>query len=79
MAVFTNGAYWSIESWNAELAEIFNDIYERQKELYVVEYKSDSSMDMYLKRDLQVGISTEGYVGDAYPSFWPRDTRYTIK
>lgn len=79
MAAYTNGAYWSIESWNAELADIFYDIYERQKELYVVEYKSDSSMDMYLKRDLQVGISTEGYVGDAYPSFWPRDTRYTIK
>lgn len=72
MAAFTNGTYWNIESWN-ELAEIFNDIYDMQKELYVVEYKSDSSMDMYLKRELQVGISAEGYVGDGYPIFWPRE------
>ena len=72
MAAFTNGAYWNLESWNG-LAEILNDIYEMQKELYVVEYNSDSSRDVYLKRDLQVGVSAEGYVGDSYPTFWPSE------
>ncbi len=72
MAESTNGVYWNLESWNG-LTEILNDIYEMQKELYVVEYKSDSSLEIYLKRDLQVGISAEGYVGDCYPTFWPSD------
>ncbi len=74
MAAFTNGEYWNLMSWNG-LTEIINDIYELQKELYVVEYKSDSSMDVYLKRDLQVGISAEGYAGDGYPTFWPREIK----
>ncbi len=74
MATYTNGAYWNLENWNG-LMEILNDIYEQQKELYVVEYKSDSSRDIYLKRDLQVGISAGGYVGEGYPTFWPEEIK----
>ncbi|MFT4147097.1 MAG: VWA domain-containing protein [Mobilitalea sp.] len=73
IAAYTNGVYWNLEDWN-EMTEIINTIYELQKELYVVQYKSDASKDMYLKRDLQVEILAEGYAGDGYPSFRPRVT-----
>lgn len=70
MAQNTGGQYWYINDLY-DLQEIFGQIYSEQKELYVVEYESDSSLDSYLSRDLSVQVSGGGCRVKADLSFTP--------
>ncbi|MGN0968832.1 MAG: VWA domain-containing protein [Oscillospiraceae bacterium] len=70
MAQNTGGRYWYIDDLY-DLQEIFDQIYSEQKELYVVEYESDASLDSYLARDLSVQVSGSGYRAKADLSFTP--------
>ena len=60
----TGGKYWYIDDLY-DLQMIFQQIYDEQMEYYVVEYESDSAIDSYATRDLQVQVSGTGYRGQA--------------
>jgi VWFA-related protein len=66
----TGGRYWYIDDLY-DLQEIFNQIYEEQKQLYVVEYDSDASLDSYLTRDLSVQVSGGGCRGSGEMTVTP--------
>lgn len=70
IAASTGGRYWYIDDLY-DLEEIFNQIYTEQKELYVVEYESDSSLDSYATRQVDVSVSGGGYRTSADMSFTP--------
>jgi VWFA-related protein len=66
----TGGRYWYIDDLY-DLEEIFNQIYQEQKQLYVVEYDSDASLDSYLTRDLSVQVSGGGCRGSGEVTVTP--------
>ncbi|HIT66696.1 MAG TPA: VWA domain-containing protein [Candidatus Merdisoma merdipullorum] len=66
----TGGRYWYIDELY-DLEEIFNEIYTEQKKLYVVEYESDSSIDAYQWRQLDIRLSGNGYKGETEFEFEP--------
>lgn len=70
IAQSTGGRYWYIDDLY-DLQQIFSEIYSEQKELYVVEYVSDSNQDQYGARDLQVRVAGNGYKGETQASFQP--------
>lgn len=57
----TGGEYWDISSIN-DIQDILDEIYDKQKELYVVEYESDAKKDAYEARNISCIIKddTEG-------------------
>jgi VWFA-related protein len=75
MAQNTGGRYWYIDDLY-DLQEIFDQIYEEQKQLYVVEYDSDASLDSYLTRDLSVQVSGGGCRGSADVTVTPVHSVY---
>lgn len=70
IATSTGGRYWFISDLY-DLQEIFDQVYAEQKELYMIEYVSDSAADQYAPRDLQVAVRGGGYKGDIVTSFTP--------
>lgn len=70
IATRTGGRYWFISDLY-DLQEIFDQVYAEQKELYMIEYVSDSAADQYAARDLQAAVSGGGYKGDTIASFTP--------
>lgn len=70
MALRTGGQYWFIDDLY-DLEEIFGQVYTQQKELYMVEYVSDSALDAYAPRDLTVQVSGGGHRGEDSMSFTP--------
>lgn len=87
MAHSTNGEYWDINNLY-DLEDIFNTIYQQQKQLYVVEYETDKSAHELGTRDVQLNLCNESYKGECYKVFTPvktikaddkkRDQRYEI-
>ena len=70
MAEGTGGRYWFIDDLY-DLEAIFNQVYTEQKELYMVEYVSDSALDSYTARDITVSVSGGGHRGEDTISFTP--------
>lgn len=70
MASSTNGRYWDIDDLY-DLEEIFNAIYVEQKDLYVIEYESDTDADADAPRDIIVEMNGSGYTADLSTSFTP--------
>lgn len=70
IATSTGGRYWFISDLY-DLQEIFDQVYAEQKELYMIEYVSDSVADQYAPRDLQAAVRGGGYKGDIVTSFTP--------
>lgn len=70
IALNTGGQYWFIDDLY-DLEEIFGQVYTQQKELYLVEYVSDSALDAYAARDLTVQVSGGGHRGSDNMSFTP--------
>ncbi len=85
IAARTGGRYWFIDDLY-DLREIFDQVYEEQKELYVVEYVSDPDADPYARRDIETTVTGGGYKGDTSVSFTPafsvqglkHDSRYEL-
>lgn len=69
----TNGRYWYIDDLY-DLKDIYNEIYQEQMEMYVVEYESDASLDEYLTRNLTVNVMGNGYKGECSSDFTPTKT-----
>lgn len=69
----TNGYYWHIDDIY-DLMQIYNQVYQEQQELYVVEYVSDVSLDEYLQRSLDVVVYGSGCHGNATVAFTPVQT-----
>lgn len=70
MAEQTGGQYWHIDDLY-DLEAIFQAVYTEQMQLYVVEYESDSSLDAYLSRDLEVRVKGEECRGMESFTFTP--------
>ena len=70
IAVSTGGRYWFISDLY-DLQEIYDEIYAEQKDLYMIEYVSDSAVDQYSSRDLTASVSGGGYRGDTTATFTP--------
>lgn len=70
IATSTGGHYWFISDLY-DLQDIFDQVYAEQKELYMIEYVSDSAADQYAPRDLQAAVSGGGYKGDTVTNFTP--------
>lgn len=51
IATETGGRYWDV-SMISDVQNILNEIYSRQKELYTIEYESDSNADPYASRTI---------------------------
>jgi len=75
IAESTGGRYWFIEDLY-DLEDIFNQIYQEQKKLYVVEYESESTYDPYGIRTLDIAVSGGGHKGDNLISFVPTKSIY---
>jgi tetratricopeptide (TPR) repeat protein len=73
MASSTGGNYWYIDNLY-DLSDIYNSIYQDQKDMYVVEYESDASLDAYLTRDLDVELMGNDYKGECSANFTPVKT-----
>lgn len=66
----TGGRYWFISDLY-DLQEIFDQVYAEQKEIYMVEYVSDSAVDQYAFRELEAAVSGGGYRGETVTGFTP--------
>lgn len=66
----TGGRYWFIDDLYS-LEEILDQVYAEQKELYVVEYESDVSIDQYASRGLEVTVAGSGYRAAKEETFQP--------
>jgi len=64
----TGGQFWYVEDLY-ELQQINSNIYAKQKECYVVEYATDSPLDAYSTRTLEVTVTGGGCRGMASASF----------
>ncbi|HEX3075570.1 MAG TPA: VWA domain-containing protein [Lachnospiraceae bacterium] len=73
MASSTGGNYWYIDDLY-DLSDIYNSIYQDQKDMYVVEYESDASLDAYLTRDIDVELMGNDYKGECSANFTPVKT-----
>lgn len=69
----TGGTYWLLEDLD-ELGDVYSQIYARQQTLWVVEYESDSALEQYASREVQVSITGGGYKGELTASFTPART-----
>lgn len=70
IAESTGGRYWYIDDLY-DLEAIFQQIYDEQMDYYIVEYQSDSAVDSYAARDLQVTVSGGGYRGESQLTVTP--------
>ena len=70
MAQQTGGQYWHIDDLY-DLEVIFNQVYDQQMQLYVVEYESDKSLDAYAARDLEVMVDGGSCRGKTSVTFTP--------
>ncbi len=70
IAQSTGGRYWYIDDLY-DLQAIFQQVYTEQKELYVVEYESDSAAGRYAPRTLDVQVSGDGHRASASVNFTP--------
>lgn len=70
MAQQTGGQYWHIDDLY-DLEVIFNQVYDQQMQLYVVEYESDKSLDAYATRDLEVMLDGGSCRGKTSVTFTP--------
>jgi len=73
MAYETNGRYWYIDDLY-DLSEIYLQIYSELQDMYVVEYRSDSSAPTDSQRDLFVEVDGGGYKGEQVSAFIPAKT-----
>ena len=70
IAETSGGKYWHIDNLY-DLSEIYTSVYEKEKDLYVIEYESDSSIDKYATRTVEVTFKGEGYKGSCIGEFTP--------
>lgn len=73
IALSTNGYYWYIDDL-ADMGEIFDEIYEEQKDLYCLEYKSDGSLEQYAQRTVDFIIEDNSVIASLTSSFTPVET-----
>ena len=73
IAFSTNGYYWYIDDL-ADMGDIFDEIYEEQKDLYCLEYVSDTSIDAYLDRNVDFIIGDNKVTANLTASFTPVET-----
>ncbi len=69
----TNGYYWYIDDL-ADLGVIFDEIYREQKDLYCLEYESDSSQMQYAERTVDLILDDEDIWSELSSSFTPVET-----
>ncbi len=67
----TGGQYWNINELQ-DMNEIYNTIYKEQKEMYIIEYKTDASADEYADRGLSVSFKGAGYMEECLVGFTPK-------
>lgn len=66
----TQGHYWYINEL-LSMNEVLSEIYKEQKDMYCVEYISDSSIDAYADRSFQLAIGDDNYGCEVEESFTP--------
>lgn len=73
IASSTNGHYWYIDDL-ADMGDIFDEIYEGQKDLYCLEYESDGSLEQYAGRTVDFIVGDSAVTADLTTSFTPVET-----
>lgn len=66
----SGGKYWYIDDLY-DLSQIYTSAYKQEKDLYVIEYESDKSIDRYATRTVEVGFKGEGFKGNCVREFTP--------
>ena len=85
IAFSTNGYYWYIDDL-ANMGDILEQIYVEQKDLYCLEYVSDTAIGQYQERTVDVNVSDDMVVTELATPFTPvqtlqkqdHDSRYEI-
>lgn len=68
----TGGKYWSINSIS-DMSEVLTEIYEMEKDMYCIEYISDSSVDAYSERSVSCVMSDGTYGSSESATFTPTE------
>ncbi len=69
----TGGMYWDISSVS-DMSTILDSIYTREKNMYCLEYVSDSSADAYAQRDISCVMSDDTFGSSLSTSFTATET-----
>lgn len=70
IAESTGGFYTDIRNIS-ELKRIYEDVYKKQKQLYVVEYSTDDTLEELATRDFKMVIRSEDYIGRCDDEYAP--------
>ena len=70
LAFRTGGAYYNIYDI-VSIQDIYNEIYQLEKELYYIEYEDTSGKKITDQMDIQVGYSSPEYTGECIYSYVP--------
>ncbi len=70
----TGGQYWNINNIN-DMHQILDQIYAQEKEMYCVEYVSDSKEEAKKERKINLAVADEKYGGVTEMQFIPTEAR----
>lgn len=74
IAESTGGQYWNINNIS-DMHQIMDQIYAKEKDMYCIEYLSDSKEDSKKERLIQLAIADENYGGITEMQFTPTEAR----
>lgn len=69
----TGGQYWNVNSIN-DMSQILDQIYAQEKDMYCMEYVSDSALDKFSERDIELAVEDENYGTVTKINFTPTET-----
>lgn len=74
IAVNTGGQYWNINNIS-DMHQILDQIYEKEKDMYCIEYMSDSKEEPRKERKISIAVADETYGGISEMQFTPTEAR----
>lgn len=74
IAVNTGGQYWNINNIS-DMHQILDQIYEKEKDMYCIEYMSDSKEEPKKERKISIAVADETYGGISEMQFTPTEAR----
>lgn len=74
IAVNTGGQYWNINNIS-DMNQILDQIYAKEKDMYCIEYMSDSKEEAKKERKINIAVADETYGGISEMQFTPTEAR----
>lgn len=74
IATSTGGQYWNINNIS-DMNQIFDQIYDKEKDIYCIEYVSDSKEEPRKERKINIAVADDTYGGISEMQFTPTEAR----